>query len=206
MKHCIKPFCIFNWPTHYRNDVHLSGSARSRNFSWSHTLNPLPQNPWSSLLALLAPCSHRTFIERVPWEFEWTQAWQESRLFSVFSGPGCWCMLGRQTHRSTHPGLRICYLPFLRSTTVASQLLLSSISALLANPLTMFPAPFVLLSKHWCMHALYLGKHKQRESISACALLLLTPQHPLWDLSIWIQLVRLHAWTSQSACYSCLVI
>lgn len=39
-------------------------------------------------------------------------------------------------------------LPFLSSTTVASQLLLSSISALLAKPLTMFPAPFALLSKH----------------------------------------------------------
>lgn len=61
------------------------------------------------------------------------------------------------------------WLPFLSSTTVASQLLLSSISALLAKPLTMFPAPFVLLSKHWCMQVLYLSRVTREESPSALA-------------------------------------
>lgn len=49
-------------------------------------------------------------------------------------------------------------LPFFSNTTVASQLLLSSISALFANPFTMFAAFFVFLSKQCCMVELYLQK------------------------------------------------
>ena len=74
----------------------------------------------------------------------------------------------------TAPGL-----PLLSSTTVASQLPLSSISALLARPLTMFPAPLVFLSKHWCMQALYLDTAGSRKSPSALPFLppgLLAPQ------------------------------
>ena len=73
-------------------------------------------------------------------------------------------------------------LPLLSSTTVASQLPLSSISALLAKPLTMFPAPLVLLSKHWCMQALYLDTAGSRKSPSAQQFLppgLLAPQSSL---------------------------
>lgn len=71
------------------------------------------------------------------------------------------------------------WLPFLSSTTVASQLLLSSISALLARPLTMFPAPFVLLSKHWCMQALYLSRSTREESPSAFAVPPFPNSHPV---------------------------
>lgn len=49
-------------------------------------------------------------------------------------------------------------LPFFSNTTVASQLLLSSISVLFANPFTMFAAFFVFLSKQCCMVELYLQK------------------------------------------------
>lgn len=49
-------------------------------------------------------------------------------------------------------------LPFFSNTTVASQLLLSSISALFANPFTIFVAFFVLLSKRCCRQELNLCK------------------------------------------------
>lgn len=52
-------------------------------------------------------------------------------------------------------------LPFFSNTTVASQLLLSSISVLLAKPFTIFAEFFVFLSKKWCMVELYL--HKQNK-------------------------------------------
>lgn len=49
-------------------------------------------------------------------------------------------------------------LPFFSNTTVASQLLLSSISVLFVKPFTIFAEFFVLLSKQWCMVELYLHK------------------------------------------------
>lgn len=49
-------------------------------------------------------------------------------------------------------------LPFFSNTTVASQLLVSSISVLLAKPFTIFAEFFVFLSKQWCMVELYLHK------------------------------------------------
>lgn len=49
-------------------------------------------------------------------------------------------------------------LPFFSNTTVASQLLLSSISVLFAKPFTIFAEFFVFLSKQWCMVELYLQK------------------------------------------------
>lgn len=154
LKHHLMLICIVNRLPHYRNDAHPSGSEGLSNFSWLHNLNPLPQNPCSSLLV---PSSHITFIEWVPWAFQWIQVWRTGRGRRADSPlPSRWGLL--DSPHGACPGLRIWELPFLSSTTVASQLLLSSISVLLAKPLTMFPAPFVLLSKHWCMHALYLSK------------------------------------------------